>query len=377
LKPTHARPAGARRDGSMTHPPADINRYLYEKIYAELKDEILSGKYKKGDWFPPERVLKNRFNTTHLTVRNALAKLVLEGYIERYSGKGTVVLYAQGRPQRARKTMRFVQAEAIIGDIDQANARLLESLEEQLRRLSLPFRFSCHHGSAAVERSLFTQAREAADTLVILEPAPSESSLLADGEPLEGTILVHARDERFPGPQVASDDARGARDAVRYLADLGYREIALLLDGRTRAAAAMETGYDEELARQGIAADTALVTRASGGVEAGAAACARVRAARPGCRAFLCGSDEIAAGAAADLRAAGLSPGRDCALVGWGGTALSQALDLTSVDPGWPRLGEQVAAVIVEAMSLGSLPEGVFLVAPELKLRGSCGRAPR
>jgi DNA-binding LacI/PurR family transcriptional regulator len=361
----------------MTHPPADINRYLYEKIYAELKEEILSGKYKKGDWFPPERVLKNRFNTTHLTVRNALAKLVLEGYIERYSGKGTVVLYAQGRPQWARKTLRFAQAEAIIGSLDQANVRLLESLEEQLRRLPLPFRFSCHRGSALMEQSLFTQARETPDTLIILEPVPSESSLLDAGEPLDGTILVHARDERHAGPQVTCDDARGARDAVRYLADLGYREIALLLEGRSRTAASIEQGYDEEISRQGIAADAALVTRASGGVESGAAACARIRAARPGCRAFLCSSDEIAAGAASSLRAAGLRPGLDCALVGWGGTALSQALDLTSVDPGWPRLGEQVAAVIVEAMSRGSLPEGIFLVTPELKLRGSCGRAPR
>ena len=91
----------------MVQPPVEANRYLYEKIYAELKEEILSGKYRKGDWFPPERVLKSRFSTTHLTVRNALAKLVLEGYIERYSGKGTLVLYSQSRPPRRGASLRF------------------------------------------------------------------------------------------------------------------------------------------------------------------------------------------------------------------------------------------------------------------------------
>ena len=65
------------RNGSpMPQDPADP-RYLYEQIYSTLKDEILSGTYRKGDWFPPERVLKERFGTTHLTVRNALAKLLL------------------------------------------------------------------------------------------------------------------------------------------------------------------------------------------------------------------------------------------------------------------------------------------------------------
>ena len=104
------RPKIAHGDGPVSLRPAEINRYLYEKIYAELKEEILSGKYKKGDWFPPERVLKNRFNTTHLTVRNALAKLVLDGYIERYSGKGTVVLYSRGRPSETRRQLRFTRA---------------------------------------------------------------------------------------------------------------------------------------------------------------------------------------------------------------------------------------------------------------------------
>jgi DNA-binding LacI/PurR family transcriptional regulator len=359
----------------MAQPPAEINRYLYEKIYAELKEEILSGKYKKGDWFPPERVLKSRFNTTHLTVRNALAKLVLEGYIERYSGKGTVVLYSQSRPPRSRPPLRFAQAQLIIGSIDAANAQLLESLEEQLRRLSLPFRFACHHGSALVEQSLFTLAGEAGNTLIILEPVASESSLLHAGDPLPNTIVVRGQDERFAGPQVVSDDLRGAREAVKYLVDLGHREIALLSEGSSRAAARLEQGYTEELAAQGIGLDGTLITRSAGGIEAGTAACARVRAAHENCRAFLCASDETAAGALTCLRAQGLNPGQDCSVIGYGNTPLAQAIGLTSVDPGWSRVGEQVMATVTEAMARGSFPEGVFTVAPELKLRGSCARA--
>ena len=111
----------------MSQEPTDINRYLYEQIYSELKEEILSGKYHKGDWFPPERVLKDRFNTTHLTVRNALAKLVLEGYIERYSGKGTLVIYSRDTTSAAKRSLRFPYAQVILSGLDEGNARILES----------------------------------------------------------------------------------------------------------------------------------------------------------------------------------------------------------------------------------------------------------
>jgi DNA-binding LacI/PurR family transcriptional regulator len=364
---------GAKK--ASPQPPADVNRYLYEKIYAELKEEILSGKYRKGDWFPPERVLKNRFNTTHLTVRNALAKLVLEGYIERYSGKGTVVLYSQSRPARSHRPLRFATAHLIIERIDAANAALLECLEEQLRRLPLPLRFSCHHENALLEQSLYRLAEEEEDALIILEPVASESSLLHSGEPLANTIVVRAQDDRFAGPQVVADDLRGAREALRYLVDLGHREIALLSDGVSRAAEKMEQGYEEELAAQGIAFDAALVTRGAAGTEAGAAACARIRAAHDTCRAFLCVSDEIAAGAMASLRGHGLLPGKDSAVIGYGNTPLAQGIALTTVDPGWSHVGEQVMAIVVEAMARGAFPAGVFAVAPELKLRSSCARA--
>jgi LacI family transcriptional regulator len=359
----------------MSPPPVEVNRYLYEKIYAELKEEILSGKYKKGDWFPPERVLKNRFNTTHLTVRNALAKLVLDGYIERYSGKGTVVLYSRGRSSETRRQLRFTRAHLIVGTIDTANAILLESLEQGFRRLSIPVRFSCHHGDALLEASLHTTASEE-DALIILEPAASEASLLHSADPLRNTIVVRGSDDRFAGPQVVTDDRRGASDAVRYLLSLGFREIALLSASLVVSGEKQMRGYEEGLALQGIPLDKSLIVNGTPGMEGGAASCRRILAGHENCRAFLCASDETAAGAIALLRERGLAAGRDCSVIGWGNTPLAEAIGLTTVDPGISRLGEQVMATVVEAMARGAFPEGIFTVAPELKLRSSCAPAP-
>ena len=374
-KPGSARPKVANGDGSVPQPPVEINRYLYEKIYAELKEEIHSGKYKKGDWFPPERVLKNRFNTTHLTVRNALAKLVLDGYIERYSGKGTVVLYSRSRPPQARRPLRFSRAHIIVGKIDSANAALLETLEEGLRRLSFPVRFSCHHGDALLEGSLYKMVSEE-DTLIIFEPTASAASLLHSADPLRNTIVVRGSDDRFAGPQVVTDDRCGASEAVRHLLSLGYSAIALLSASLLVSEEKMMRGYEEELTLQGIPLDTSLIVNGTPGMEGGAASCRRILAGHSDCRAFLCASDETAAGAIAFLREQGLVAGRDCAVIGWGNTPLAEAIGLTTVDPGIPRLCDQVMATVVEAMIRGAFPEGIFAVAPELKLRGPCARSP-
>jgi DNA-binding LacI/PurR family transcriptional regulator len=351
-----------------------VNQYLYEKIYEELKEEILSGKYRKGDWFPPERLLKDRFNTTHLTVRNALAKLVLEGYIERYSGKGTVVIFSRTQAASAPHRLRLRSAHVVLGTVDEGNARLLDGLEERLRRLSLPVRYSCHHGDALLERSLLEQRREP-DSVVILEPIDGESSVARSGTELPNTLLITVGAEGFSGPQVLADHARGARDAVHYLWSLGHREIALLSSGYSAAASLMRQGWEAALSVKGASADPALTAAGVPGVAGGAEGCRQVLARRPGCRAFLCTSDEGAAGAMRTLAAAGLTPGRDCSVVGCGNTHLAVALELTTIDPCREMICEQASAAVMEAISSGGFTASVRLVPPELKIRSSCGAA--
>ena len=64
------------------------------------------GDYQKGDFFPPERLLKERFGTTHVTVRNALSLLMEEGYIERCSGKGAVVVFSSKKEEDKKKKIK-------------------------------------------------------------------------------------------------------------------------------------------------------------------------------------------------------------------------------------------------------------------------------
>ncbi len=346
--------------------PADP-RYLYEQIYAELKEEILSGKYLKGDWFPPERVLKDRFATTHLTVRNALAKLVLEGYIERYSGKGTVVIYAREGASVQKKALRFPWAHVILQDLDEANAALLQRLEAQLRKIPLPVRISCHGGDVLLEQGLRRDA-ERSGALVILEPA-----LVAEPDGDEGpsstTVIIGTSEAKGGGSRVLVDDEEGARRAVRLLADRGHRRLALLLSSARHPG--LQRGFLAELAARGLPADPTQVVTCPPGADGGTEAAGRLLAAGTEWRAFLCSSDETAAGALAAVRDAGLAPGTRASVIGYGNTRLARALRLTSVDPGFDRVADRVLAMALSAMGEGALPAQAASVIPEIQPRST------
>ena len=370
-KPPRSTVAG--NGGRMSEDPAGINRYLYEQIYSELKEEILAGTYRKGDWFPPERVLKDRFNTTHLTVRNALAKLVLEGYIERYSGKGTLVIYSRERTSPQRKSLRFPYAHLIFEGLDEANALILEALEEQLRKVPLAVRFSSHRGDVLLERSLYREAEEAG-ALVIIEPAGSPESLAKAGVPLRNTILVRGADSPVQCPQVMVDDAEGARKAVHYLRDLGHGRIALLVPASSSVNLGMQQGFAEELAAQGAPAETGTVESCAPGIEGGVLAVRTCRERDEQCRAFICASDEIAAGAVRALREAGCVPGTDCSVIGYGNSRLAQGMGITTIDPCFDRLAQRVVATTIEAMSRGVFTDDHFRISPELCIRDTTAR---
>ncbi len=356
----------------MSQEPAGTSQYLYEKIYLELREEIRSGKYRKGDWFPPERALKDRFATTHLTVRNALAKLVLEGYIERYSGKGTLVIYSRDRSVASRRAAHFPFAQLLCAHMDETNAAILESLEEQLRSLDMPLRVSLHHNDVLLEAALYGQAVESG-SLVILEPAGSARSIVQVGEELRNTIVVRGLREPARAPQVIVDDVKGARDAVRYLQDLGHRSIAFLAAETSFTVDQLRKGYEEEMAAAGLSVEPALMRTIAPGVDAAKDACRQMLSRSPECRAFLCASDETAAGALHGLTSTGLAPGRDCSVIGYGNSGLALGMGMTSLDPGARHLGEIVGAIALDMTAHGVFANETHRSSPELKIRASCG----
>ena len=63
----------------------------YNKFMHELKEEIISGKLKPGEFILPENTLSKVYELSRVSIRKALAELVEEGLIEKIPGKGNMV----------------------------------------------------------------------------------------------------------------------------------------------------------------------------------------------------------------------------------------------------------------------------------------------
>lgn len=61
---------------------------LYEYLYHCIKEDILSGKIKSGEKLPSKREMAKNHNISVITVENAYAQLIVEGYIYTQEKKG-------------------------------------------------------------------------------------------------------------------------------------------------------------------------------------------------------------------------------------------------------------------------------------------------
>jgi DNA-binding GntR family transcriptional regulator len=86
--------------------------HLYKKIIDDLKHLIEKGEYKKGDLLPSENDLCKKYDTTRVTIRQALSTLTNMGYITRKHGKGSIV----SEPKSGLGILSLSGVTANIGD---------------------------------------------------------------------------------------------------------------------------------------------------------------------------------------------------------------------------------------------------------------------
>jgi len=71
---------------------SDTNLPHYRKVYEFLRSQIEQGHFVPGDLLPSENELSTRFQLARPTVRNALERLVVDGFIQKQQGKGSIVV---------------------------------------------------------------------------------------------------------------------------------------------------------------------------------------------------------------------------------------------------------------------------------------------
>ena len=73
----------------------------YDYLYRCIKEDILSGRLTAGEKLPSKRALARHLETAVVTVENAYAQLLAEGYLRSEEKRGYFVCPVEVRPDRS------------------------------------------------------------------------------------------------------------------------------------------------------------------------------------------------------------------------------------------------------------------------------------
>lgn len=89
---------------------------ISDQVFEQLRELIFRGELKPGDKVMPERELSEALNVSRTSIRDALSKLVVMGYLEQRQGQGTFVRSPSGE-ERSPLARAMETQEATLIDL--------------------------------------------------------------------------------------------------------------------------------------------------------------------------------------------------------------------------------------------------------------------
>lgn len=215
-------------------------------------------------------------------------------------------------------------------------------------------------------------------SLILLGPSSGAAELRALAERVPVVVVGRRLDGPSPGlATVRTDDAKGIRDAVGYLVELGHREIHHVDGGKDPGSADRRKAYRAAMRSHGLLKQANVIPGAHD--EAAGAAAARVildSATRP--TAVLAGNDRCAIGLLDGLSRAGIDVPGDISLIGYDDSHLSDnpRIDLTTVHQDANDLARHAVRLAV-AMLDGTDDTADVVLEPRLVIRGTTAPPPQ
>jgi DNA-binding GntR family transcriptional regulator len=164
----------------------------YQRISESLKQQIAEGIYQPDTLLPSENELSAQFSTSRMTVRQALAELVREGYIDRRHGKGSIV-------RLGRKSLGLLSFQGFSDSVGKEHTVRTEFLDvPSLTAWPDEFFYDLTPEEMAINCLSINRIRYAEDSAIMLEytwmPNIGLGGILTDGL-LEGSLFrtLHSR----------------------------------------------------------------------------------------------------------------------------------------------------------------------------------------
>lgn len=279
----------------------------------------------------------------------ALRRNFLIGVIHDNPNAQMVLSFQQG----ALEAMRGTEFALIVRPVDRHSPKLLDELRRFLEQQRL-------YG------------------VLILPPLSENDAIPALCREL-GIAYVRMGSARLDDAAhlVESNDRVAVREAVQHLHQLGHRLIGLVTGPPGfRSAAEREAGYDEQMARLGLAPDPRLKAQGDYTFVTGKAAGAALLDSTPRPTAIFASNDEMAAGVLHAARERGIAVPEELSIIGFDDTPIAAHIwpPLTTVR--WPieTMARSAALKLIDPAKAAEHPS--FFESSLIK-RASAGPAPR
>lgn len=234
---------------------------MHRRISNAIATAIEDGQYGPGGALPSEQRLASDFGVSRGTLRQALAALRADGYIEVVPGRGTFVrLTTPKRPDTRRRVVGVV-----VPSVSRpALPELLGAVEDELHRRGYSMLVASSGNSRAQEAGRLRRVLDEGVSGLIAYPLDQQP----DSEVYAGlarqrfpVVFVDRHLVGVPVDAVLADNVGGAYALVSHLIERGHRRIAFVSSDNVGTTSVIERlqGYEQAIQAHGIARDASLV----------------------------------------------------------------------------------------------------------------------
>jgi DNA-binding LacI/PurR family transcriptional regulator len=257
---------------------------------------------------------------------------------------------------------------------------LIEGIYPEAERLGYDVLLSAAAQGRSEAKAVEALLSHRCEALILLGP-DAEAAYLDELGQRAVTVSVGRREPRARVDFVHSAEAKGARQAMDHLVELGHRRIVHLDGGRGPGSAERRRAYRAAMRRHGLESEVRVIPgdhTEQSGIDTGRLLLAERDRGLPLPTAVLAGNDRSAMGLLMSLTRAGVDVPRDLSVVGYDDSHLSHLMPigLTTVRQDALLMAEHAVRFAVERLENPELEPREAVLDPKLVVRGTSGPPP-
>ncbi len=358
----------------------DAGQTKYAKLKDYIKEEIIMGHIKPGEQIPSENTLAEKLSLSRHTVRKAISMLVNEGYLYTEHGRGT---FCKDRSISRTNSRNIGVMTTYISEY--IFPRVIQGIDSVLSDKGYSIMLKNTDNDVEKEALYLQEILNKDLEGLIIEPTKSSvfSNNVKYYQALDEHnipyIFIHGAYQQLEDkPQIILNDSDGMYLAVRYLINMGHKNIIGIFKADDVQGIERHKGYARALAENSLQYNPDNVVwfhTEDRKIKPYTTIEAMIKSGRK-IDAIACYNDQIAFGIYEKLTELGLSVPDDISLTGFDDSYYSTScpVKLTSVSHPKEQLGELAAQTLLDMIENPEYAKSSIrkVIEPELIVRDSC-----